>query len=289
MLNPKEICIEDKPLFLKLLPKSESSIYNFTTLYMWSGGGKIKYDVIDGCLVLVFYTSKSGIGCTYPIGSGDREKAAHACFRFMKDAGNKPRFMLMEQQTAKECYEVFPGQFQIYSDRDNADYVYLTESLITLRGKKFHTKKNHLNAFLNAYDFRYARLGPQNRDECVNLFLNWQKTQTNHSAGFSEDATMRLLNHAEELDVKMGGIYVDERLVAFSAGEPITDDMALIHLEYADASVRGAFNIMNQQFLENEWKDYTFVNREEDMGLEGLRKAKLAYRPVRLVEKYFTK
>ncbi len=281
---PKEIRLTDKPLFESMLGKCENSMFHFTTIFMWSVDGRILYDIVDGCLVLFFKSSKNGLCCTYPIGDGDRQAAAKKALSYMKEHSKKPRFILMTEEMAKELNETFGKEFCITSVRDNADYVYLSDDLIHLSGKKFHQKKNHLNAFLNTYKFSYRQI--DDTKECIELFENWLLTQPEEAVRFSKMPTLRLLDHAKELGVTVGGIYVDKKLIAFSAGEPQTDDMALIHIEYADTSFRGAFNIINQQFVLNEWKDYTYINREEDMGLEGLRRAKLAYRPVKLIEKY---
>ena len=104
---------------------------------------------------------------------------------------------------------------------------------------------------------------------------------------YSKIPSLRILENAKELGVTVGGIYVDGELIAFSVGEAQTPNMALIHLEYANTEFRGAFNIINQQFTKNEWSSFKYINREEDMGLEGLRKAKMAYRPVKMIEKYY--
>jgi len=289
MFSPKEIEIGDKVLLKRFLDGNESSIYNFTTLYAWSFDGKIKYDIKDDCLILFFYGNDGGVRATFPIGDGDRCAVAKDAFEYMKTKGSTPNFVLMTENGAKECEQTFGDIFSVYSDRKSADYVYLSEDLINLRGKKFHTKKNHLNAFLNTYKFTYERLSEENIDECKKLFMDWQNSQTNHDLGVSEKATMRLLDNVVSLGVTLGGIRIDGRLVAFSAGEKMTDNTALIHLEYADTNIRGAFNAINQQFCKNEWNDLEFINREEDMGIEGLRKAKMAYRPVKMIEKYFTK
>ncbi|MBO5929688.1 MAG: DUF2156 domain-containing protein [Clostridia bacterium] len=153
-------------------------------------------------------------------------------------------------------------------------------------GEKLHQKRNHFNAFVNTYPFVYKKIGQAQVGECISLFEKWLATQPEEAVAFSKAPTLRLLNNLDALSVTAGGIYVDEKLVAFSVGEGITDDMALIHIEYADTSYRGAYNAINQQFVAHEWKSYLYINREEDMGLEGLRRAKLAYRPARFVEKY---
>lgn len=288
MLIPKEICIEDRVLMNRYIGVTENSTLNFTTLYIWSIDGRIKYDITNGCLILFFYHPRGSVSCTYPMGDGDRQKAAEEAVEFMLAAGGDVRFVLMSEEMTKECSTFFPNMFRYISDRNNADYVYESTDLIHLSGKKFHQKKNHLNAFLNQYEFSYERLNPSHTEECIHLLEKWQTGLKNHDAGLSEKVTVRLLSHLDELGIALGGIRTKGSLIAFSAGEALTDDMALIHLEYADVSIRGSFNVMNQQFCENEWSAYRYINREEDMGIEGLRKAKLAYRPVKMIEKYYT-
>lgn len=286
MFNPKEVKITDKSLLDGFFGMSENSIYNFTTLFMWSAEGKIRYDIVDNCLILFFYNSRNGVCCTYPIGTGDRRKVAEQALDFMKSNSKKPRFILMSEEMARECDAYFPEKFRICADRNNADYVYLSEHLIHLSGKKLHQKRNHFNAFVSKYPFVYKRIGQAEVGDCVALFEKWLATQPKEAVAFSKAPTMRLLENLDALSVVAGGIYVEGKLVAFSVGEGITDDMALIHVEYADISYRGAYNAINQQFVANEWEHYLYINREEDMGLEGLRRAKLAYRPIRLVEKF---
>ncbi len=286
MLKPKEITLKEKQIFEKHTGRRESSILSFTALFAWSFDGKIKYDIVDDCLVLIFY-SKQGILCTYPYGNGNVVGALKKSYDFMKKHNN-PSFIFMNEEEAEHISEIFPDEFEIFSDEDAADYVYLTEELINLRGNKFQQKRNHLNAFLKNYNYTYERLTIKNIDEIKELFNTWQEGQTNHDVGNSQKATMRLIENMDKLDVICGGIRVDGKLVAFSMGEAITDEMAHIPLEFADNNYRGAFNIINRDFCANEWKDYKYINREEDMGVSGMRYAKRAYNPVKMIEKYRT-
>lgn len=286
MLNPKEITLDEKEIFKKYLPKSENSILSFTTLFAWSFDEKIKYDIVNDCLVLIF-SGKNGVSCTYPYGNGDETTAAKKAYSYMKKI-NKPSFLFMNEEEARKIVEIFPDEFEVYSDEDVADYVYLTEELINLRGNKFQQKRNHLNAFLKNYEHTYERLTTGNVDEIKALFNKWETGQTNHDIGESKKATLRILENMDKLGVTGGGIRVDGHLVAFSAGEVLTDDMAHILLEFADNDFRGAFNVINRDFCANEWKNYKYVNREEDMGVSGVRYAKRAYNPVKMIEKYRT-
>ncbi len=286
MLNPKNIKLEDRELFFKHIGQSENSTLSFTTLYTWSFDNRIRYDIVDDCLVMVFCGTNNCL-CTFPYGDGDKISALKKSYNYMKQTGN-PSFALMTEEQGKMLCEVFPGEFEIVSDENNADYVYLTDDLINLKGKKYQQKRNHLNAFLKNYEYSYERLSMDNLDEIKELFYKWHSLQTNHDVGLSDKATMRFLDNMDKLGVIAAGIRVDGKLVAFSAGEAITDDMAHVPMEFADINYRGAFNLINREFCKNEWKDYKYINREEDMGVPGMRYAKRAYNPVKMTEKYRT-
>ncbi len=281
MLNLKEITLDDRELFLKYIGKSENSTLSFTTLYTWSFDGRIKYAIADDCLILVF-CGKNGCVCSYPYGDGNRVEAAKKAYKFME----KPVFILMDEQQANELERVFPEEFAISSDENSADYVYLTEDLINLKGNKYQQKRNHLNAFLKQYEYKYERLSIENIDEIKELFFKWESGQINHDTGSSQKATLMFLENMDKLNAVCAGLRVDGKLVAFTGGEAITDDMAHVLIEFADIDYRGAFNVINRDFCKNEWGGYKYINREEDMGVEGMRYAKRAYNPVKMIEKY---
>ena len=184
----------------------------------------------------------------------------------------------------------YPGRFQIEYERDNADYVYESEKLVALPGKKLHGKRNHVNKFKSIYANRwsYESISKENVEECFQMALRWRNDN-----GCNEDleknaemcVTLNALRLFEELGLTGGVLRVDGEIVAFTIGEPVCSDTFVVHIEKAYAEIPGAYNMINQQFVEHECMDYTYVNREEDTGAEGLRRAKLSYRPVFLVEK----
>lgn len=281
MIDLKEITLNDRDLFLNYIGQSENSTLSFTTLYTWSFDGRIKYAIVDDCLVIVF-CGKKGCVCSYPFGNGDRKSAVKKAYDFMKN----PTFVLMNEEQAKELEQVFPDEFDISTDENNADYVYLVEDLINLKGNKYQQKRNHLNAFLKLYDYKYERLSAKNIEEIKELFFKWENSQTNHDTGYAEKATLLFLENIDKLGVVCAGLRVDGKLVAFTGGEAITDDMAHVPIEFADTDYRGAFNVINRDFCKNEWSNFKYINREEDMGVEGMRYAKRAYNPVKMIEKY---
>lgn len=281
MIDLKEITLNDRDLFLNYIGQSENSTLSFTTLYTWSFDGRIKYAIVDDCLVIVF-CGKKGCVCSYPFGNGDRKSAVKKAYDFMKN----PTFVLMNEEQAKELEQVFPDEFDISTDENNADYVYLVDDLINLKGNKYQQKRNHLNAFLKLYDYTYERLSAKNIEEIKELFFKWENSQTNHDTGYAEKATLLFLENIDKLGVVCAGLRVGGKLVAFTGGEAITDDMAHVPIEFADTDYRGAFNVINRDFCKNEWSNFKYINREEDMGVEGMRYAKRAYNPVKMIEKY---
>jgi len=255
-------------------------------MYIWSGDTDITYSETEGCLALFFQNGKQPVSASYPVGEGNRKKAIQSLSAYIKSLGLRPVFRNLSVSMVQEMQTFFPDSFTFIEDRAAADYLYETKKMITLSGKKLHSKRNHYNYFKNTYNYTYRSLHQSDMADCMNLFEQWvnEKDDLNH-LGNSRQATERLLLNFENLPVQGGGIYIKDELVAFSIGEPVSTDTVLIHLEFA-ADLRGAFNAINLEFCSHEWKDFLYVNREEDMGLPGLRQAKLAYRPVRLLEKF---
>lgn len=159
---------------------------------------------------------------------------------------------------------------------------------MTLKGRHFHAKRNYLNYFTSQYDFEYVTVKSDMMEECLRVYRDWldEKTVIEPYALDEMEAIKTIVENMDALGVRGGGIRIGGRLAAFSLGERMRRDTALIHIEKADGDIRGLFTAINQQFVEHEWQDSLYINREEDMGLEGLRKAKLSYHPVRMVEKY---
>jgi hypothetical protein len=294
MIDRNKITLNDRPLFEKYYGRSESSSQNFTNMFLWSGDGNITHALLDGCFALVFQWGPAPIGAAYPVsgegGGADRERAVRRLCEFLKASGGKACFRNMSPEMKADLERLCPGKFEIVPDRNNFDYVYETADLIALRGKRYHAKRNHVNRFSANYDFKYEEMGQAEAEECKAAFLAWYAEKKDvERIEASEEATFRLLDAFSEFSAygaRGGLIRVGGKPVACSVGEPLTDDMALIHVEFADPLFEGAFNVVNREFCERAWADYRYVNREEDMGLEGLRRAKESYRPCRMIEKY---
>ncbi len=169
--------------------------------------------------------------------------------------------------------------------RDQYDYIYRRTDLATLHGKHLDAKRNHIHRFRAEHpDFEYRPLTPELFDECRRLTEIWQEEKNENSKrNETIDAEHRVIetifSHWDALGMIGGSIFVDGRMVAFTYGAAVTTDTFDVCVEKADRHVEGAFAIINQQFAEHLPEQYVYLNREEDMGIPGLRQAKLSYHP----------
>lgn len=289
----KDIEIDCKNILDKYfdLVDYEACEYCFTTLYMWKDLYNTKYYVEDDfAIVAGEYENKGFI--ILPLAKKENMNKA---FDFIIKNFEKQHKPIHLKAINKEVFEylqsVYGDRFEYIEERNNFDYIYDGESLRTLAGRKNQKKRNHLNSFVKEYGDRveYKKLEEADFDECINLLKEWSKDKEESIELDSEfKAIKRIFKNYEKLKdtLKISGIYIDSKLEAFSIGEMLNDNMAVIHVEKANADIRGLYPYINQQFLLNEFSDVEFVNREEDLGIEGLRKAKLSYHPVKFAEKY---
>lgn len=184
-------------------------------------------------------------------------------------------------------------KYSITEDRDCFDYIYDADRLRTLSGKIMHKKKNLLNKFLKEYEghFQYETLGPEHVSEIKTFHQKWLDERRVYDKygciDDEEEGIYRLFEHYDSLRYKMGGVRIDGKLKAYTIGSYIPDiQCAFIHIEKADVNYTGLYNYINQQFILHEFPDAKIVNREDDLGQENLRQAKLSYRPIRLEEKF---
>lgn len=260
----------------------------FANVYLWARFYEEGWAEING--TAVFRIGKEGAySYTYPIGAGDRKKTIELLMEDAKEHGYPFQMHAVSEGEMEELESYFPGMFQVEWSRDTEDYVYETEKLIHLSGRKYHGKKNHLNQFKASYpDWTYETITEENVEECFQMALNWRNANGCESDPEKNQEMCVALNSLRlfrELELKGGLLRADGKVVAFTLGEPVCDDTFVVHIEKAYAEIRGAYTMINQQFLEHEVSSYLYVNREDDTGDEGLRKAKLSYRPAFMVEK----
>lgn len=273
----------------------EACEYCFTTLYMWRDMYKTSYYIEDDFAIIVGEYEGDRFS-VLPLAKKDKiHKAIAFMINYFKNEDHRIYLRAVTKEVVELLQKDYPGRFEYIEERDYFDYVYDAESLRTLKGRKNQKKRNHLNYFIKEYEGRveYKKLDKENFDDCITLLKAWTVNKEEHGdkeEGIDDEfvAIKKIFDHYDILkeDVKISGIYIDNKLEAFTIGEKINEHMAVIHIEKANPEIRGLYPYINQQFLVNEFPDVELVNREEDLGLEGLRKAKLSYHPCKFVEKY---
>lgn len=282
--------LEDKEIISFYFEKapSRSCERTFANVYLWSRHYHVKYAIVENALV--FMDDEFELAYAYPAGEPAAVKnALDRLMEYSREMGTPFKLYNVTEENFAQLEEFYPGRFTVEYDRDEADYVYEREKLETLSGKKLHGKRNHINKFKTLYEnWSYESLSDDNVEECFQMALKWRNQN-----GCEEDAeknaemcvTLNSLRLYKELGMVGGCIRVNGEIVAFCIGEAVCKDTFVVHVEKAFSDVEGAYPMINQQFVQHECMEYAYVNREEDTGAEGLRKAKLSYRPAFLVEK----
>lgn len=269
---------------------SRSCERTFVNVFLWSRKYPVTWAVIENALVFKS-EDETHLSFAFPAGADeDVRRAIEVIKRYSEERGFPFTMYNVTPDNFAKLEEWYPERFSVEYDRDSADYVYESEKLATLSGKKLHGKRNHINKFKSMYEGRwsYETMTREHLEECFQMALDWRNEN-----GCNEDeeknaemcVTLNSLRLFEELGLVGGVLKLDGKVIAFTLGEPVCSDTFVVHIEKAYADIQGAYPMINQQFVEHECMDYQYINREEDTGAEGLRKAKMSYRPVFLVEK----
>ncbi len=236
---------------------------------------------IKGCLV-----SKIKKNDLFGFPKGENWKDA---LMEIKDNFEFPSFYGLIQEEKEKLDSVFPMEYKFYPSRNSFDYIYKISDLANLAGKKYHSKRNHISYFKNNYNWSYEEINSQNLDDCIAMNEKWYEMNVDRDPDGIE-AEREVLKIAFENFSRfgfLGGILrIDGEVVAFTFGEKLNDNTFDTHFEKAFSSIRGSYPMINMLFAQNTLKDFKYVNREDDVGSEGLRKAKLSYNPAILLEKY---
>jgi hypothetical protein len=291
MIDFKEITLDDRETITAISLRSgrRNCDLSFSNLCSWRFLYDTRYAIIDGMLVFKFWADGQ-LAYMMPLGEGDVRCVVE---KLINDAHeNRQRFcMLGISSFMKEDLEsIMPGTFDFNGDRDYADYIYLRSDLSTLKGKRFQAKRNHVNKFRKLYpDYVYTPLTREHVESCLKLEAEWfaQSDSAQHEGtGNERRALTYALQHLDELGLMGGVLYVNGDIAAFTFGSPISQEFFDVHVEKADTRIEGAYAMINYEFANRIPEQYTYINREEDLGLEGLRRAKLSYQPVIILEKF---
>lgn len=258
--------------------------FAFGTQFVWQEVYGAEFAHEDGFLV-----GKSKYGYLVPIGTGDYEKIIR---KIAEDATKNSKELVMYCIPKDKCAllkDIFGDDLTIEEARDDFDYIYKASDLAYLKGKKYHSKRNHITQFIKQYGMpQYEEISAGNIEECFSVAQKWQESHTTDSeAAMQELTAIRIaFDNWDALKFKGGLLRLNGEVIAFAAGESLNDDIFNVHFEKTSPEYQGAYPLINREFVANSLMDYDLIDREEDMGIEGLRKAKLSYRPFMFSEFY---
>ena len=309
MIKFKDVTVDDKDLIqsFTLYGERQNCDLSFANLISWRFLYNTQYAVVDDYLVFRFYTGRHlayMMPVPRPREQEDGSLRVEPCdecsvsvIRAIRDdsiAMGHPFLMLGVCNYMRDIIEkYFPDTFDIKPDRDYCDYIYTRDKLVNLSGKKLQSKRNHINKFKTLYPgYEYRRLTPELIPQCLEVERQWRAVSKDDNGETPDEelseelrSMTRAFNRWDKLGLMGGAIFVGERMVAFTYGCPINNNTFDVCVEKADVSYEGAFAIINQEFVKHIPEQYYYINREEDLGDEGLRRAKLSYKPDILLEK----
>lgn len=292
---------EELESFLNGFPHETSGL-SFSSIYMWSREYTYTYEIIEDYLCIAGlsnFENEEEAPFLFPLlpreGRWEKEKLRYVfdlLIQRFSDIG-KPFVMRLVPENLRKIYEeAMPERFVFIDDPSNADYIHLTEDLAALRGKRFHGKKNHLNRFntLYASECKVVPMSSSMTEEALELVkcIN-QVKEVSYCERLLLDGELemmqKILPDFERIGLEGVAIRIGGKLQAFAFGGRLGDDTIVEHVEKANVAYTGIYQKLNNEFCRAAERRYRYVNREEDMGLEGLRKSKMSYKPLRLVEK----
>ena len=288
MIQFERLSIENKAEFDALLRQGahRGCAFSFVNLYIW--GRQCAARVGDDLLLFSHFGGRTMY--PFPVCPGDPRPAIEALMDDARERGIPLRLTGLNARDVEDLQSWYPDQFRFHCGRDGHEYVYAIEDLAELKGKKYQPKRNHINRFLSQYpDARVLPLSGETLPDARALADRWyQRRSPEEDAGMELVALNRAFAHWNELGMEGLVLYVDGQPVAMTMGSRLDGETFDVHFEKADTDYPGAYAVINRAFahhIRERHPDVRFLNREEDMGIEGLRKAKLSYYPHHMVEK----
>lgn len=294
-LTFKPLELSDKqsinPLLLEYIPQYTGSPYTFTHLYAWRELCEYEWALSDQTLIVSVGKNKNTI--LQPFGAFPKniqqDIIAHT------DTLEKPFEICCVTEEFIHSNPWFAAHFRIIEDRDSAMYVYYAPDLAELKGNKYHAKRNFINALERDYAWKAEQMHPGHWNACTALIDNFlsekysgdESTEEHEMALHEANAVKLALADLDTLEQRGIIITIEDQVVAFSVYEALTNDTAIIHFEKALRAYKGLHQLINRETAKIIVQEgFKYINREEDMGNEGMRKAKLSYRPVMLQPLY---
>ncbi len=291
MLEFRDISISDKERITSCLRKSDfmGCEYTFANNMAWKRLADSKISFYKDFYIVRSYDSIENIPYfVFPSGDGNYRELFTELKKYTVSLGVPLRITGVTEKSLNMLKEMFPDSFTYEYDRNGSDYIYRSSDLIGLSGKKYHSKRNHLMHF-QSYEYTFSMISEKDFDDCISFCTddyNKKYQEDNYSSVAEQYAINTYFNYFGELGLKGGIIRTDGKVSAVTIGEQLNSDTFCVHIEKADRNFDGIYTAINNLFAKSAAADFEYINREEDLGIDGLRKAKLSYHPVFLLKKY---
>lgn len=292
MLEFRRLTLDDREKVNKALAVSDfkGCEYSFANNLAWCRLADSKICFYKDFYIVCSFGNEDGIPTfTLPSGSGDYREVITEMRNFSNSMGHPLRLCGVTDNSLQMLEEMYGGEISCFLDRDGCDYIYHRSDLAELKGKKFHGKRNHLAKF-NRLDSDFSLITEKDYDDCISFIVSDYNSRyddnMSHSAIAEQYAVNTYFNNFEELELKGGIIRIDGKIAAVTIGERLSSDTFCVHIEKADRNFEGIYTGICNKFVNACTEGFTYINREEDLGIEGLRKSKLSYHPAFLLNKY---
>lgn len=260
---------------------------NLLNAYFWRHEYNISFAVFDETLIKAYFKPDGSVwGYCLPTGK-NVSGALELIFEDSRERAQKPRIVMLTNEQRARLEELCPNRFVYSRSPENQDYIYLSEELASLSGKKFHAKRNHISKFYRTYDnSRFECINDKNKSDAMAVVLEWYAENDLSPDQSSEVAAIREgLESLDEFNMSGAVLYVGEKPVAMTLGSEISSRVYDVNFEKALRGYDGVYAVINNEFTKTLTR-YKYINREEDMGLEGLRKSKLSYNPAIILDRF---
>lgn len=296
MVNFKTVTLCDKDWIdaIAIVENSPSANYNFNNIYIWDKAYRQLVCNYHGrMLTMLRYAEKPAF--VFPIGSGELRPAMEVLRRYAADRGYCFVLRGLTENHRQALEKEYPGRFEYTEDVDSYDYIYRAERLATYSGKALHSKKNHCNRFEAENQWSFEPLTRELIPGCLDMLDVWSETNAHRlesSIDKEHDAIIRAFAAYEQLGFDGGVLFANGKIVGFTLGSMANEDTVDVHFEKADVALNGAYPMVCREFvrmLMAKYPQLRYINREDDMGIDSLRRSKQSYKPEFLLKKYIAR
>lgn len=291
MLQFRPVTIQDKQLVDGFIKEKKYWIteYSFTYMMLWNR--VVFFEICPTEQALYFRCSYDDERFYFlPVVKDGNLEAHYKKLEAFADAEGPWKLICIDDKNLQLLSPSFLEEYVLERDVDYCEYIYRSEDLIGLKGKKYHAKRNHIAKFNKRYVYTFSPLTKDDFAECLAFNERWKEDKSEEMIRDMQDEVLALedcFTYYDQLGLVGACIRIDGKLEGFAIGEYTHDEMAVVHFEKCNPAFDGIYAAMNQMFAEKYFSNVPYINRQDDIGLEGLRKAKLSYYPAFMGEKYF--